>query len=150
MTLSATASWRGLGQVFDLGGNQVLFVGAFAGTIFLDAGSGTLDASGFVCPGTFEIDTADGTQTGEGKCIITGRDGDRLFARWDCVGRPLDGCRGGFHIFGGSGRFASAKGDSQILVRGTVPAFDLDAEGPALQEFAQGLAFWPELVIELP
>jgi len=38
MKLSATASWRGLGQVFDLGHDQVLVVGDFAGTIFIDGG----------------------------------------------------------------------------------------------------------------
>jgi hypothetical protein len=150
LKFSATASWRGLGQVFDLGDGKALFVGAFEGTMFVDAGGGTLDASHFVCPGTFEIDTASGEQTGEGKCIVNGGGGDRLFARWECAGHPRQGCRGSFSIFGGGGRFAKAKGTSEMVVRGTRPKFDFSQQGGRLQEFAQGLAFWPELTIELP
>ena len=85
-TVNALASWQGQGRVFKIGERQALFVGGFVGILFVENNQGALHAARILCPGSLDIDLGTGNQAGEGRCIITDRAGDRVFARWTCVG----------------------------------------------------------------
>ena len=83
---SALATWAGQGRLFQTGEKQALFVGAFQGVMFVENGQGILHAARILCPGSMDVDLGTGDQKGEGRCIVTGRSGDRVFARWTCAG----------------------------------------------------------------
>ena len=76
-TVKATSAWHGQGQFFQVREQQALFVGAFSGTMFVETRHGPLDAAKMTCPGMVEVNLKDGKQSGEGRCIITARDGAR-------------------------------------------------------------------------
>jgi hypothetical protein len=67
----ATSSWVAEGRYFEVRDDQALFVGAFAGVMYVETKQGAMDAAQIVCPGLIEINLNDGTQSGEGRCIIT-------------------------------------------------------------------------------
>jgi hypothetical protein len=79
--VNALASWQGQGRLFRTGDQQALFVGAFVGIFFVENNQGVLHAAHILCPGAIDIDLGTGGQTGEGRCVITTRGGDRVFAR---------------------------------------------------------------------
>src|SRR5512143_112070 len=114
-TVQASSAWAGDGRVFQVEEDQALFLGAFEGTLFVETAEGALDAAALVCPGSMTIKLSDRTQSGEGRCILTGRDGDRVFAEWRCSGVYLQGCRGDFRLTGGTGKFAGIAGQGDFV-----------------------------------
>src|SRR3546814_12224528 len=81
-----------------------------------------------VCPATLEIDLENATQRGQGKCIITGDDGAKIFADWSCQGVHLIGCDGELKLTGGSGRMTGNTGAGRLTVRTTTSVISTDAK----------------------
>ena len=149
-TVKATSAWQGQGQFFTVKEQQALFVGSFSGVMFVEAKQGALDAAKIVCPGLVEVHRSDGTQNGEGSCIITACDGVRVYARWHCVGEHLAGCTGAFTLLGGTGRFERMTGQGEFLIRSDIAAYVPDLTTESVQAAATGLAVWPALKYKTP
>jgi hypothetical protein len=148
-TVKATAAWEGQGYAFPVGEDQMYMVAVYAGVMFVDDGKGSLDAASIVCPGTIDGNLAKGTKTGDGRCIITDRDGDRVFARFTCVG-DLQGCRGPFTIVSGTGKFAGITGEGEMITRIQARQLTMYAGLDDVQQQGAGMAVWPALHYKIP
>jgi hypothetical protein len=139
-TVKATSAWQGQGQFFKVQEKQALFAGSFSGIMFVETKQGALDAAKIVCPGMVEVNLADGTQSGEGRCIITAQDGTRVYAGWNCAGEHMVGCKGTFTLLGGTGRFARITGQGDFVIRSDIAAYVADLSQESVQAAATGLA----------
>ena len=149
-TVNALASWQGQGRVFKTGDKQALFVGGFVGVFFVENDQGALHAARILCPGSLDIDLETGAQSGEGRCIITARGGDRVFARWTCSGAHFKGCGGRFTLTGGTGKFQGITGESLFVVKSALHELAPGSTSDEVREQAAGLAVWPELRYRIP
>ncbi len=146
--LKAMAVWHGDGQLYDIGENRALFVGEYRGILFVEDGKGRLDAATMVCPGTVETNLEAGSTTGDGRCIMTGREGNKVFAKWSCSGNVIM-CKGTFTFTGGTGNFQGITGDNEFMARTALIQLTGIGPGEGLRE-AVGLAIWPQLRYKLP
>ena len=149
-TVDAIAAIEGVGQVYEIAPGRALFVGGFAGTIFVEDAVGALNAGKIVCPGSLEIELEGGQQTGSGHCIITAAQGERIFARWDCEGVHTIGCRGNFELVGGTDQFSGISGESEFLIRSAIRELAIDALRGEVTEAVLGLATWNQFTYRIP
>jgi len=149
-TVRATAAWEGQGYAFPVGEDQAYMVAVYAGVMFVDAGKGSLDAASIVCPGTVEGDLAKGTKKGEGRCIITDQEGDRVFARYTCSGDLTESCRGPFTIVSGTGKFAGITGGGEMISRIQARQLTTYAGVDDVHQLGAGVATWPALHYKVP
>jgi hypothetical protein len=148
-TVVALAAWQGQGRAFDLGGGEALFLGAFGGTMFVENAQGDLHAAQLLCPGTLEARAGSDAYTSQGRCIITARNGDRVFAQWSCTGSIGAGCKGPFRLTGGTGRFQRIAGEGDIVLRIVLSEFVSLSKQESEHEMV-GLAVWPALKYRIP
>ncbi len=149
-TIDAFSVWHARGHVFKMGDNIGMFVGALQGPFFIETPEGPVGAGKIICPGLFKVSLEDGSQTGEGGCLITGEKGAQIFANWACSGYHLIGCKGEFTLNGGTGRFSGITGGGPIVVRTTIREIAVQANENPDVEAAIGIAFWKGLRYELP
>ena len=149
-TVRATSAWVAEGRYFEVKEDQALFVGAFAGVMYVETKQGTLDAAKILCPGMIEINLSNGTQSGEGRCIITTRDNARVYAIWRCAGEHTSGCTGTFTLAGGTGRFKGITGNSAFEVRNQLSELAVSSGEDSVQGAAAGVAVWPALTYKIP
>ena len=143
-TVKAMATWQAQGLVSHVEKDQALMVGALAGAMFVDGGHGELDASSLLCPGTIDLNIVTGVRNGQGRCIITDKDGDKIYAKWTCRGNEK-GCKGPFKLTGGTGKFMGIKGDNEFVIRIAMRASAGAVTDDSFQQVAAGLAIWPKL-----
>jgi hypothetical protein len=148
-TVKAFAAWQGRGQVFETGPDRSTFVGSFSGMIFIETEKGPLDAGFMVCPAIVDVNTADGSQEGKGRCTISGNDGARAYADISCKGVHMVGCDGEFTFTGGTERFSGITGGGPITIRSGLREFAV-AGGNQVQESAGGIIIWPKLTYNIP
>jgi hypothetical protein len=102
-----------------------------------------------LCPAVVTINTGDGSQAGKGRCIVTAKDGARVFAEISCAGFHLIGCDGDLTLTGGTGRFQGISGGGQVTIRS-----DFNEIAPlsktAAQEQASGILYLRELRYTIP
>jgi hypothetical protein len=149
-TARATASWLAKGRYFQVQEDLALFVGAFAGSLYVETKQGAMDAAQLLCPGMIEINLNDGTQSGEGRCLITARDGAKVYAVWRCAGEHGSGCAGTFTLSGGTGRFKGITGQSDFEVRSELAELASTAGEQSIEGTASGVAVWPALTYKIP
>ncbi len=83
-TIDAFSVWQARGHIFKTGENIGMFLGALQGTFFVETPDGPVAAGKIICPGVLEVNLKDGTQTGEGSCMITVENGSQVYANWTC------------------------------------------------------------------
>jgi hypothetical protein len=149
-TVKATAAWQGRGRFFLVQEKLALFVGAFEGIMFVETQKGDLDAAKLMCPGMLEINLDNSAQSGEGRCLITGRSGDRVYATWRCAGEHSDGCMGTFTLHGGTGKFQGITGNSNFQIRSDMLTYVADLSKESVEGSASGVAVWPALTYKIP
>lgn len=147
--LKGLAAWEGQGMLFQMEGKQVHFVGAFVGVLVIGNEEEPLEAAKMVCPATVETDLETGNETGHGRCILTDKDNNKVFAKWNCDGDPAN-CKGRFIFTGGTGKFEGISGDNEFFVKTDVMALKTTGEQGLVQQAAAGQAVWPEIQYELP
>lgn len=147
-TVKATSAWVGEGRFIPIGDGRLYFVGVFSGIIFTENDQGAFNAGKILCPGTLEVDINGGRQRGEGRCVISDKDRNLVFARWSCAGTHNVQCAGRFELTGGTGRFKGITGGGEVRVRTGMAEFA--ASGSGLHETAAGLAEWPALRYRIP
>ena len=148
-TVKAAATWKGRSFVFPVGQDQAYLVGVYSGTLYVDDGKGALHAASIVCPATAEGDLKSMTKTGQGRCVLTDEDGNRIYARFSCSG-DLEGCRGPFKIEGGTGRFAGITGEGEMISRILVRQMTTVAGFETVEQEGEGIALWPSLAYRIP
>ena len=150
VTIKATAGWQAQGQFFQVQDKQALFMGAFSGTMLVEPKQGELDVAKMLCPGMMEVNLNDGAQSAEGRCIITARSGDRVYATWNCTGVHLAGCKGKLTLIGGTGKFKDITGGGDFQMRSDMVEYAAKLQGDSVGAAAIGVAEWPALTYKLP
>ena len=148
--VKAQAAWIGKGSIFQVGEQEALFVGAFGGILYVGDQEGRLDRVVMLCPGTVDIDLETGDQNGDGKCILTNKEGERVFAVWDCDGKQMTGCQGSFKLNGGTGQFKGIQGESVMQARTAISEVVVDLKSGMVAETGAGLLILPELNYTIP
>lgn len=118
---TAKFGWYAVGKVFELEKDHIFWVGEFSGTVFNDSGSGFMHMASMVCPGSNDIHL-DGQQgRADGYCVMTDKDGDKLYSVWSCKG-PFPGpCDGDNKYTGGTGKYAGITGGNRFQGVTTAP-----------------------------
>jgi len=147
--IQAMAHWSGEGHPFPIGNDRVYMVAVYSGTIFVDKGEGVLHAASIVCPATVEVDLLTGKKSGQGHCIITNQDGDRVYADYTCTG-DLKGCAGPFTLVGGTGKFTGITGEGEMISQLQARAFVVVEGFESARQHGEGVAFWPKLTYRIP
>ncbi len=147
--LRAGAVFEGEGILFQLEHPHVYFVGAYVGIMVVANDKEALNAASMVCPATIETNLDTGDQSGHGRCILTDKDDNKVFAKWTCYGTPLN-CKGAFTFTGGTGRFKGISGINEFFVKTDVLKFQKTGEPGMVQKTGAGEAVWPEISYQLP
>lgn len=147
-TVEAFSSWEARGQIFPTGPSEATFVGALSGILYVKNKEGSYDAGLVTCPGVITIDTKDYGQSGEGRCVISTPDGDRIYAEFKCSGVVGSGCNGEFTLKGGTGAKENISGGGPIHFKSAF--LDLTATpGNIVDTVYGGLAVLPKLTYKL-
>ena len=110
----------------------------------MDDGKGSLHAASIVCPATAEGDLKKMTRTGQGRCILTDEEGNRVYARFTCTG-DMGSCRGPFKIVGGTGKFTGITGEGEMISRLQVEQSTRVIGFDTAEQQGEGVAIWPSL-----
>ncbi len=148
-TVKAAATWKARSFAFPVGQDQVYLVGVYSGTLYVDDGKGALHAASIVCPATAEGDLQSMTKAGQGRCILTDEEGNRVYARFTCKGE-LEGCRGPFTIVGGTGKFDGITGEGEMISRILVRQITTVTGFQSAEQEGEGIATWPSLTYRIP
>ena len=148
-TVQAFATWQSEGRLFRVGEDNALFVGGLQGIMFVENGKGELNTAKIVCPAMMEIRFEDAHMTGEGRCIITGVQGNRVFGKWSCSGIALIGCKGVFELTAGTGKFQGVTGSGPIVFRTAIAQFARKSSEDNAKSIGLGLTAWPRLTYRL-
>lgn len=145
----AMAAWKGRAFVFPVGQDQAYLVGVYSGILYVDNGKGPLHAASIVCPATGEGDLKTRTKTGQGRCILTDEDGNRIYARFTCSG-DLESCRGPFTIEGGTGKFTGITGEGEMISHMQVRQLTTVVGFESVEQQGEGVAVWPSIHYTIP
>ncbi len=148
-TVKAFSAWQGQGHLFETGPTELTFVGALTGTMYVETERGPLASGQMLCPATVTIRTDDGAQEAKGRCVITAKDGARVFAEISCAGFHLIGCDGDFTLRSGTGRFEGINGKGRLIIRGEFNELN-PVSKVAAQEEATGILYLRELHYTIP
>lgn len=148
-TVKAMATWQAQGLVTQVDKDQALMVGALMGALFIDGGHGQLDASALLCPGSIVLNLNTGARSGQGRCVITDKEGDKIYAKWSSRGNEK-GMKGPFNFVGGTGKFMGISGENSWILRIAMRAMAGAVSDDSFQQVAAGLAVWPKLQYKLP
>jgi len=149
-TVVAASAWVGKGRLFATGEDDAKFVGVFVGVLYVETEDKKLDAMKLVCPGDVDINLEDGSQQGDGNCILTDKDDDTVYADWDCKGTSFLGCDGNFTLTGGSGKFKGITGQSVMKARTAFQELTINLDSGAVVEASAGLLALPEISYSIP
>ena len=108
-----------------------------------------LNAATMICPATIETNLETLVQSGHGRCILTDKDDNKVFAKWTCYGTPAH-CKGAFTFTGGTGKFKGISGINEFFVKTDVLAFQQTGEPGMVKRAGAGEAVWPEITYQLP
>ncbi len=148
-TISAVIPWQGQGQIFPVDTNKLRFLGSLEGIMYVENAEGEMNEAFVRCPIVQNIDTADGSTSASGNCVIVVSAEDSIFAELTCNG--IAGlCRGEFKLTGGTGRFAGISGSSKMTIRSPVHALAANLSEGTVVHVAAGILQIPELKYSLP
>ena len=148
-SLKGVAVFEGEGMLFQLEDPQVYFVGGYVGVMVVGNDKEALNAATMICPATIETNLETLVQSGHGRCILTDKDDNKVFAKWTCYGNPAH-CKGAFTFTGGTGKFKGISGINEFYVKTDVLAFQKTGDPGMVKRAAAGEAVWPEITYQLP
>lgn len=150
---AATASLEANGTFVRAGEQAAFFAGALGGTLDVQDPPGDaapLDGASLLCPGVALIDLSNQFQEAEGRCTLTTKSGDLVFADFECGGDAAKGCRGSFEISGGTGALKGIAGGSSLVIQGGVAGLAADSLGKRVEAGKAGTATWTGLSLTMP
>jgi hypothetical protein len=142
------APWEAEGKLYRVGPQQIQFLGAFEGIMYLETGDSELDAALFICPTRHELDEATERTSASGRCHIVAAEGN-VYGRFECEGK-IGSCDGRFEITAGTDALAGITGGGPMQIRTALTATMRNAVSGDMVTEAAGLAVWPELRIDIP
>jgi hypothetical protein len=142
-SLKGVAVFEGEGMLFQLEDKNVYFVGGYVGVMVVGNDKEALNAATMICPATIETNLATGVQSGHGRCILTDKDNNKVYAKWTCYGNPAN-CKGAFR------KFEGISGVNEFYVKTDVLAFQNTGEPGMVKKAGAGEAVWPEITYQLP
>lgn len=148
-TVEAFSSWEARGQIYPTGPKEATFVGVLSGVLYVTGKDDSMDAGLITCPGTLVINTENGSQSGQAKCVIVTPDAERIYAEFTCSGVYMEGCNGDFMLKGGTGDKEHISGGGPILLKSAFSNL-ASISGNIVEQSAIGLAVWPKLTYKLP
>jgi hypothetical protein len=148
-TVRAMAPWQGEGQLYQVGPEQVVFVGAFSGIMYVQKGEDALDALLMLCPAAQELDLQDGVTESKGFCTFQNASGDKVFAKWECKGK-VGACAGEMVLTGGTGEYSGIHGGGAMTARSVLSELAANLDSGSVVRSAAGLIVWPELKYVIP
>ncbi|MBI3804214.1 MAG: hypothetical protein HY282_10685 [Nitrospirae bacterium] len=147
--VQATSPWQARGYAFPVSDDEVYLVSVFTGTMFVTNDRGALNSLSIVCPGTMNGNLKTNTKSGQGRCILSDVDGDRVYAHFTCTGDPQS-CRGPFELNGGTGKFIGITGRGEMISQMQVHQTGTVAGYETSQLLSEGVAVWPKLTYNIP
>jgi len=79
--------------------------------------------------------------------LLSACNGDRIYARWTCTGKTLQGCGGPFTVVGGTGKLSTISGQGDFMMQSTAAEVVVTIPaGGATGSFA-GKVEWPALTL---
>jgi hypothetical protein len=147
-TITAFVTWQGQGRTFQTGPKEAEFIGAIVGPVYTETDKGPIASGLMECPASLTIGLQDGRQTGTGRCLITAKDGSKIFAEVNCKGVYMVGCDGDIKLTGGSGRFEGISGGGPVIIRSNLRQIVSSAEGVGQQ--GTGILYMRSLRYKLP
>jgi len=149
-TIDAFAAWQAQGEYYATGKTTAMATLALTGQMYVQTPQGPVYAGELVCPGTMDLNVSEGTQAGSGRCMISGKDGAKVFAKWSCKGAHMIGCEGEFSLTGGTGRFDGVTGSGPLLVRSNLHEMRIDMLKGRVEGAATGIMVWKNFRYQMP
>ena len=146
--ISMLAPWTAEGKVYKVGPAERQFVGVFKGIMYADNREGEMNTALFACPAVHLLDTASSKTEASGRCHIVATEGN-IYGRFSCTGEP-GWCDGRFEITAGSDEFEGITGSGDMNIRMAISTMMRDATSGDIIAEAEGLAVWPNLVVNMP
>lgn len=113
-TVKGTFAWYAVGKLHEMEQGHLLFTGEFGGVFLSETPGGMLDRAAVTCPGINDV-YLDGRESyAYGACVITDKDGDKIFVSWNNRGAPLTRPNGESRWTGGTGKYAGIKGTGRF------------------------------------
>jgi len=148
-TVSVIIPWTGEGRIYQIGPDQLQFLGHLDGIAYAENAAGDLDEGLVSCPVVQSISANSAQTSGRGHCTIIVSGEDSIFAEFNCSGK-VGGCAGEFRLTGGTGRFKGITGSSKLVIRSPLNAIATDMANGAIVRAGSGLAQLPELKFSIP
>jgi len=143
-SINAFTVWTATGSIQETTTNHAKFEGTLAGHLYVETDQGPVHAGIISCPVTLDINVADKSQQGAGKCSITADDSAQVFGQLKCAGFFLIGCEGEFKFTGGTGRFEGIAGSGPVMVRSSTRILIENVKG-TVDTKVEGIMFWHQL-----
>lgn len=148
-TVQAVIPWEAEGQVFPVDSNEMLFLGAMKGIMYVETSEGEFHEALVVCPVMQEINLETGVTVARGRCEVTASPDDVFYADLNCEGRVGE-CKGTFTVKSGEGRFAGISGSGKLRVRSPMHALISDLASGETIRVGAGLAIIDDLKFSIP
>jgi hypothetical protein len=152
-SIVASSPIKATGTFVRTGEKTAFFAGSFLGTFGVKEPKGAgapLEGAAVSCAGIFHIDLSNEFQEGEGRCTLTAKSGDQVFADWECGGEKEKGCKGNFEVSGGSGALAGVDGGGDFLLPKGVAGLANASLGKTVTAADAGTAEWLKLSLHMP
>ncbi len=147
--IRALMHWEGVGEIYTIGINQILFQGVMEGILYVETEEGELDGAFATCPISQKINSETGKSVATGHCEITISSEDVVYASLDCEGQVGD-CRGQFRLIEGTGRFKGVSGGSDLRIRSVLGALMKGMASGSVVRSGQGIAILSNLIVRTP
>ena len=146
-TFNAFAVVTADGTIVRSAEKQLMAIATLSGPFFVETDEGPQQGGRVSCAISARIDQATRKTSASGACTFTAHDGATAWGDWDCAGYELVGCRGGFKLTGGTGRFVGASGESTFVWRPTAHEFKKQLDGTVLDNVT-GIVLWRDFKLK--
>lgn len=145
--VNAYAPLTTTGTITKTSPTRISFSGSAGGLIVFESEQGLVSGGNIACTISLDMESADGTSSGSGKCSISGNQGQNLFGAFTCTGRIGYGCKGTFTVEGGTQEFKGAGGTGAFSYRSQVTEAAFSSTPLAMSTGSDGIAVWRDLKI---
>lgn len=148
-TVQAVIPWEAQGRLFRVDTNEVMYLGAMTGILYVESSEGDINEAFVMCPVTQIIDLESGKSNATARCEISASGVDIAYARLSCEGDGND-CLGSFELVSGEGRFKGISGKGSLRVRSPISALVTDVASGAELAVGSGLIIIRNLKYRIP